>query len=101
MELIANNLIEIRELTDNSRKQMAAKLNISPEEYTQYENCETSMPISLIARLKKEFNINLNWFFTGEGNRFHYCDLQLLQMLYEGKTQEVFRKKFYQTSLKN
>lgn len=60
-------LNEIRKSLRLSQEEMAQKLCIAPRTYAAYERDENKPPLNLLHMLHLNFDIDLNWFVTGNG----------------------------------
>ena len=67
-KLIGERLKKIRIENKKSQPEMAEILKVSFRSYCYYENGERDFPSDKIPILMKKFNINIEWFFTGEGD---------------------------------
>lgn len=66
---VSLRLIEIMNKFCLTRKQFAVKLKVSESSMNYYLNDNRSPGVEVFIELKKSFpEINLNWFFTGEGS---------------------------------
>lgn len=69
-ENINDRLRKVRENTGLSQYKFAEVFNLPQSTYAQYEKGGRSVPNDLIARLQVQYNLNLNWFFSGEGEMY-------------------------------
>lgn len=67
---IGNRFKEIREYLKLSQADFAKKLNVSQVGLSNYENDNREVSTEIKITLFKEYSINLNWLFTGEGTMF-------------------------------
>lgn len=67
---MTNRLKEIRLTLGYNQQKMADKLCCNIRTYRSYEYEERSTPDEITILLNSELNINLNWYFTGQGAMF-------------------------------
>lgn len=60
----------IRSAYNESQAKFCKRFNIPQQTYANYELGGRSIPESLMINLRTNFNINLNWLITGEGNMY-------------------------------
>ena len=63
---IAARIRELRDILEYSSVDVAAKLNISEQEYLDFENNVKSIPISTLYELADLFNVDFTVLLTGE-----------------------------------
>ena len=68
-QVIASRVREMREIMDLSVEDVAAKLDLSKEEYLSYENNEKAFPISTLTALAGILNVDYTELLTGEAPR--------------------------------
>ena len=73
--MYANHLKKIRQSLDLSIAKMSKKLDMSASTLTSYERGERTPSVEFLTRLYKIFNINTNWFVSGEGEIFNNFSL--------------------------
>ncbi len=66
---IADRIRELREVSELSIVDVAAKLGISPEQYLAFENNQQPIPISTVTALAKILNVDHTVLLTGEAPR--------------------------------
>lgn len=79
---MTNRLKEIRLTLGYNQQKMADILCCNIRTYRSYEYDERNTPDEIVILLNSELNINLNWYFTGQGsmfiaqetNQFEECD---------------------------
>jgi transcriptional regulator with XRE-family HTH domain len=87
---IAERIREVREVCGISRDEAAARLGISQEAYSQYEDAGTDIPISVLYGMAGIFGVDLTELLTGKAPRLHnYC------LVKSGEGVEVERYKGY------
>ena len=69
--MYANHLKEIRKNLDLSIAKMSKQLEMSASTLTSYERGERTPSVEFLTRLYKVFNVNTNWFVSGEGSLFN------------------------------
>lgn len=75
--MFAENLKQIRKEKKLSVAKMAEMLEIPARTITSYERDERTPSIDFAEKLYKIFNVNSNWFVSGEGNMFNSPTLKL------------------------
>ena len=68
-QVIASRVRELREILDLSVEDVAAKLNITKEEYLKLESNEKVFPISTLTALAEILNVDYTELLTGEAPR--------------------------------
>lgn len=68
--MYADNLRELRKELKVSAQQMADKLGVSQGSIAQYESGKREPNFRFISRLNEVYNVNLNWFVSGQGKMF-------------------------------
>ena len=69
--MYAENLKKIRKELDLSVAKMADRMKMSQSTLTGYERGDRIPSAPFFTRLYKTFNINLNWYASGEGEMFN------------------------------
>lgn len=69
--MINERLKLIRKKLAVNQNEMSEKFGVSYRAYTSYERGERKPTIGLFKNLYRNFNINLNWLITGEGEMFN------------------------------
>lgn len=96
------NLKKLREALGLSQKEMANTLKISDATISRIEKGDRNVTVRLMDQICKEFNVNKNWFVTGEGEMFNKIDnLEISELM--GKifaTDDTFLKKVFLTFAK-
>ena len=72
MELIENNsnFSTLRKHLKLSQDEFAEKLGTSQDMISKIETGKTSISQKISTKLLNEFNVNLNWLFSGKGSMF-------------------------------
>jgi transcriptional regulator with XRE-family HTH domain len=91
MKEIALRILELRELSDISSKEMAEYLNIPIETYWEYEEGKTDIPVSVLYEIAQKLNVDMGLLLTGEETRMH-----IFTLTRKGKGVNVERRKQYQ-----
>ena len=68
--MYSDNLRKIRKELDISAQKMADKLGVSQGSIAQYESGKREPNYNFISRLNEIYNVNLNWFVSGQGEMF-------------------------------
>ncbi len=84
---IAARIREAREICGLSSAEIAQKLNIAEDSYTQYEANGEDIPINVLFRLASELGVDLNELLTG---RAPHLDSYCLVKRGKGKTVDRF-----------
>lgn len=69
--MYGENLKKLRKKLSFTQEQMACELGIPVRTYTAYERKENNPPYFMLVTLYQKYNVNLNWFVTGEGEMFN------------------------------
>ena len=100
--IMNENLKKLREALGLSQKEMANTLKISDATISRIEKGDRNVTVRLMDQICKEFNVNKNWFVTGEGEMFNKIDnLEISELM--GKifaTDDTFLKKVFLTFAK-
>jgi len=64
--VIASRIKELREILEETTKDVAAKAGISESEYLKYENAEADMPISVLYGVAAALNVDPTVILTGD-----------------------------------
>ena len=85
--MYAENLKKLRKQLNISVEKLAQSINIPASTIWGYESKKRTPSIDLPIRLYKVYNVNTNWFLTGEGEMFNSVSQQ------NDTTQSEFRSK--------
>jgi len=66
IKLIAKRIIELREISDLTKEQMAKELNLNIKIYTAYENAEVDFPVSILYAIAVKLGVDLTEILTGD-----------------------------------
>ena len=94
MNSVSERLKKLRRYLRYSQKDFAKRLGILPATYSNYENEKRKLSPELLEKLYNEFNVNLNWLITGQGNMFN-DELETL----EHPEEELVKLPFHKDSL--
>jgi len=67
---IGQRLTKVRKTLKVSQADIAKLLNCSQPNISEYEKDKIGIPISSLKLIRNTYNINLDWFLTGEGSMF-------------------------------
>lgn len=87
---LAARIKEIREIEGVTPEQLAADLEITPELYLNYEKGEEDIPVGVLYRIARRFNLELSALLTGEEPR-----LRSYALTRKGRGVSVERRKAY------
>ena len=74
MQQIASRLREIREISDFSADEIAARLGVSAARYVSYEESGENIPISVLYALANVYGVDITELLTGNSPRLvNYC----------------------------
>jgi len=90
MKQIARRIREIREISDITAEKMAGNLDVSVDQYLQYESGETDIPVSIIFKVSQWFNIELSVLMGGDNPKLH-----IYGIVRNGKGLNLERRKHY------
>ena len=69
--MYAENLKKVRMSLGLSVNELADNIKIPARTIGGYERNERAVSLELVAQLSKIYNVNANWFVTGEGEMFN------------------------------
>ena len=69
--MYGKKLKEIRKQLSSTQEGMAKLMELSLRTYVSYEREENNPPYSMLVRLCKKYNVNLNWFIADVGEPFN------------------------------
>ena len=72
-----------------SQSKMAAILDIADRTYKYYEVEKREIPLSIAVRFCRSFDIELNWFVSGDGPQQHLNDADLMIAAVEATLSEL------------
>lgn len=90
--MYSDNLKRIRKELDISAQKMADKLGVSQGSIAQYESGKREPNYNFISRLNEIYNVNLNWFVSGQGEMFLGQDKTTAPALTEQRIKELFNE---------
>ena len=70
LNLYSDNLKKIRDILNISVNELSSKIDIPERTILSYERKERLCSAKIITNLRKNLNINANWFVTGLGEMF-------------------------------
>jgi len=74
IQLIAERIKELREISHVSAEHLANELGISPDLLLQYESGTVDIPVGLLFKAAHKFGIELSAILSGENPKLHvYC----------------------------
>lgn len=74
------NLKNIRIALQRKTVDFAEQLNVQYRTYLSYERGERTIPAEMLEKLIKDFDVNINYIFTGEGKFFNTKNINPLQI---------------------
>lgn len=91
VHMFNKNLRKLRkEILKMKSSQMAGLLNVPERTLMGYERKERTPPLDFALALLNTFNVNINWFLTGEG-----------QVFLENNNEYTWAQKFAEVNLKD
>jgi len=66
---------ELRELSDISTEEVAKELNISNNDYIEYENGEKDIPVSILYEISQVLKVDMGLLVSGEETRMHIFNI--------------------------
>lgn len=75
IEEIAKRIVELREISGYSVEEMANKLNLSVDVYSEYESAKADFPVSILYEVASIFNVDLTEILTGISPKMVNCSL--------------------------
>jgi len=88
--MYAENLKKIRQSLELSIAKMSKRLNMSASTLTSYERGDRMPSALFITRLYKVFNVNANWFVSGEGRMFNLEEKQDMKTEILAEVKQMF-----------
>ena len=94
--LYMSNLKAVKDSLDKSVAKMASDMNMSASTINSYIQGERTVSLEILTRLYKTYNVNANWFCTGEGAMFNTLnpDVELMN-----RFEELIEQKFKERGL--
>ncbi len=90
IQLIAERIKELRELSNTSLETLSAELEIPKKTLQEYESGTADIPVGFLHKLAQKYNIEFSALLSGENPRLHmYCVVR------KGKGLSVERRKQY------
>lgn len=74
------NLKNVRIALQRKTVDFAVQLNVQYRTYLSYERGERTIPAEMLEKLIKDFDVNINYIFTGEGKIFNTKNINPLQI---------------------
>ncbi|MDD3946512.1 MAG: XRE family transcriptional regulator [Clostridia bacterium] len=90
LQIICNRIKDLREFSDYTAEQFAAKLGMSAAEYTDYENGIKDIPIGLLYNIASALQIDASVILFGKN-----ATKKNAAVVYEGKGVEIERYQGY------
>jgi transcriptional regulator with XRE-family HTH domain len=90
--MYSENLRKIRKELDISAQKMADKLGVSQGSIAQYEAGKREPNYNFISRLNEVYNVNLNWFVSGQGEMFNGQDKTDHTKIDEAEFKKLFKQ---------
>lgn len=87
---IASRIVELREISDITAEEMAAKLNVPLDKYLSYENAEVDFPVSVLYEICSLLKVDLTEILTGVSPK-----LEKVSLVRKGQGISVDRYKGY------
>lgn len=87
---VAARIKEIRDISGVTMETLAAEFNVPKQVYQDYENGQVDIPVSILYKIGRRFNLELASLLTGEEPRLHTYSLTR-----NGKGVSVERRKDY------
>ena len=69
--LYMSNLKAVKDSLDKSVAKMASDINMPARTITSYVTGERTVSLEFVTHICKKYNVNANWFCTGEGEMFN------------------------------
>ena len=91
--MIGKRLNQLRKTLNITQEKFSTQFAVSYRAYTSYERGERKPSFELLNVLYKNFNVNLNWLISGEGEMFNVPQKDLSDFDLEVKVDEILRKK--------
>ncbi|MGI6727908.1 MAG: helix-turn-helix domain-containing protein [Anaerovoracaceae bacterium] len=75
IKLIASRIKELREISGLSTESLSKELGVSKELYQTYESGNIDIPVGLLYKIAKKFNVELTAILTGDEPKLHNYSL--------------------------
>ena len=85
-------LKKIRKRLNATQDMFAFELNMPSRTYASYEREENKPPYSMLLLLLQKYDINLNWFVSGEGKMFNAPEFEDVEDVMEAKVLAILKK---------
>ena len=92
VEMFGERLKKIRKNLTFTQEKIACELGMAARTYASYERDENNPPYSMLLLLLQKYNVNLNWFVSGEGQMFNAPKFEDVEDVMEAKVMAILKK---------
>ncbi len=80
MEKIGQRIRTVRKILNKSQKAFADELSISKQAVSNIENSKSLPSIPILSKLLIDFNVNINYILSGDGEMFLNSDIKEISL---------------------
>ena len=91
--MFGERLKKIRKHFNFTQEQMACELDFPVRTYASYEREENNPPYSMLLLLLEKYDVNLNWFISGNGKMFNAPKYEDVENSVESVVLEILKEK--------
>ena len=92
VEMFGERLKKIRKNLTFTQDKISFELGMATRTYASYERDENNPPYSMLLLLLQKYNVNLNWFVSGEGQMFNAPKFEEVEDVIDAKVLSILRK---------
>lgn len=91
---IGRRIREIRKEKNLTQSEFAKMFDITQDRLSKYETGVIGIPVEILLKISKKFNISLDWLLTGKGKKFLGKEQGLDEDIYEiAKKMQILKEK--------
>lgn len=91
---IGERIKSVREACDLTQNKFSARLHMTQQTLSRYENGKNTVPYDILEQIAQEFNISLNYFLGVDSKGF--SDDELLLLEFYRQSNEKIRKRIFE-----
>ncbi len=80
MDKIGQRMKMVRKILNKSQMTLAKELSISKQAVSNIENSKSMPSIPILSKLLIDFNVNINYLLSGEGEMFVHSELKEISL---------------------
>lgn len=92
VDMFGERLKKIRKNLAFTQDSLACELGMATRTYASYEREENNPPYSMLLMLLQKYNVNMNWFISGEGQMFNAPKYEEVESEIESKVLAILKK---------